>query len=113
MDYKVREDAGITILDLSGEIDVSYAPRLRDILIELIESKSKRVLVNLSEVAYLDSAGLSVFIAAHRKARNIGGVLGLSSPQKSVQRVFDLTRTNKVFQIFSTVEEGVAALSNS
>jgi anti-sigma B factor antagonist len=64
----------------------------------------------MSEVVYIDSAGLSVLIAANRKAQGLGGAFALSDPQKPVQQVFNLTRMNKIFQIFPTVAEGVAAL---
>ena len=112
MNHNVRADAGVTILDLSGEIDVGQAPKLRDILVDLLENNAGGVLVNMSDVVYIDSAGLSVLIAANRKAQNIGGGFGLSSPQKPVQQVFKLTRMNKVFQVYPTVAEGVTALSD-
>ncbi|MBN1994495.1 MAG: STAS domain-containing protein [Anaerolineae bacterium] len=113
MEYKVRNESGIAILDLSGEIDVSTATQLRDTLIDLIENNEGRLLVNMSDVAYIDSSGLSVLVAAHKKAQGANGMLGLSGPQKPVQQVFELTRMNKLFNIFPTVEEGIAAVSQA
>ena len=110
MEHTIHDEAGVTILDLTGEIDVGQAPKLRDMLVDLLEKNSGRLLVNMSDVIYIDSAGLSVLIAANRKAQTIGGSFGLSNPQKPVQQVFNLTRMNKVFQIFPTVDEGVTAL---
>ncbi len=112
MEHKVHDDSGITILDLSGEVDVSHAPQLRDILVDLLEKHNGRLLINMEDVIYIDSAGLSVLIAAHRKAQSANGFLGLSNPQVGVQKVFQLTRMSKVFQIFPTVEEGVNTLKN-
>jgi anti-sigma B factor antagonist len=113
MEHEIRHEADVVILDLRGEIDVSIAPGLRNILIGLIGNNAGRVLLNLSNVPYMDSAGLSVLIAAHRKAQNIGGSLGLINPQQPVQQVFKLTRVDKVFQIFPTIEEGLRAVSQS
>ncbi|MEM7035314.1 MAG: STAS domain-containing protein [Chloroflexota bacterium] len=110
MEYSVDDTAGITVLNLSGEIDISHSTRLRDTLIEMIENNSGRLLIDLTNVSYIDSAGLSVLVVAHRKAQGMGGVLGLSNPQKSVQQVFQLTRMVKFFQIYDSVEAGVAAL---
>ena len=112
MNHTVHDEAGITILDLSGEIDVGQAPKLREVLMELLENNEGRLLIDMSDVVYIDSAGLSVLIAANRKAQNLSGMFGLSNPQKPVQQVFKLTRMNKVFQIFPTVAEGIAELKN-
>jgi anti-sigma B factor antagonist len=113
MEHEIRNEAGVVIIDLRGEIDVSTAPDLRNILIGLVENNAGPVLVNLSNVLYMDSAGLSVLIAAHRKAQNAGGVLGLVNPQQPIQQVLKLTRVDKVFQIFRSIEEGVRAVSET
>ncbi len=113
MEYTVRDELGITVVDLRGEIDIAHAPRLRDLLEELIANSSARLLINLSDVAFIDSSGLGVLIAAHRKAQETGGILGLANPQAPVQRVFELTRTNRVLKIFDTVAEGLEALRNT
>lgn len=112
MEHTIHDDSGVTILDLSGEVDVSQAPHLRNILTKLLDQGNGRLLVNMADVAYIDSAGLSVLIAAHRKAQGANGAFGLSSPQATVQKVFNLTRMSKVFQIYPTLEEGVTALKN-
>lgn len=113
MIYTTRDDAGVTILELSGEIDVGQAPDLRELLIKLLEQNAGRLLVDMSDVVYIDSAGLSVLIAANRRAQSLGGNFALSNPQKPVQQVFRLTRMNKVFQIYTSVTEGVSALGTA
>jgi anti-sigma B factor antagonist len=113
MEHEIRNEAGVVILDVRGEIDVSTAPGLREILFESIENNAEHVLVNLTNVLYIDSAGLSVLIAAHRKAQNAGGFLGLVNPQQPVQQVLKLTRVDKIFQIFRSIEEGVSAVSKT
>ncbi|MCB0155200.1 MAG: STAS domain-containing protein [Anaerolineae bacterium] len=113
MEHNIHSDNGVTILDLSGEIDVSQAPKLRETLVDLLEKNAGRLLVNMTEVIYIDSAGLSVLIAANRKAQTLGGSFALCNPQKPVQQVFKLTRMNKVFQIFPTVAEGVTGLNEA
>ena len=111
MNHSTRREDNITILDLSGEVEVSQAPKLRDVLINLLEQNSGRLLVNMTDVVYIDSAGLSVLIAANRQAQKIGGGFGISNPQPTVQQVFRLTRMNQVFQIYDTVTEGITALA--
>ncbi len=111
MEHKIIKDGDLTILELSGEIDVSESPKLRDMLLNLLEENSGRLLVNMADIVYIDSAGLSVLIAANRRAKTMGGSFGLSNPQKSVEQVFKLTRMDKVFQIYPTVKEAVTALT--
>ena len=110
MEYQTRNEAGIAIVDLNGEIDVSHAPHLRKKFIGLLENDTKQLLINMSEVIYIDSAGLSVLIAAHRKAHDTGGSFGLINPQQPVRQVLNITGMDKVIQIFSTVEEGIEKL---
>ena len=113
MNYTVENKSGVTILNLTGEIDITVANTLRNTLINLIENNSGPLLVNLSDVRYLDSAGLSVLIAANRKSQGLGQAFGLSNLQTPVQQVFKLTRVDKVFQIFDTLKEGISNLGNS
>jgi anti-sigma B factor antagonist len=113
MEYQTRNESGVTIIDLDGEIDVSQAPRLRKTIIDLLENNTTPLLINMSDVVYIDSAGLSVIIAAHRKARDTGTPFGLCGPQQPVRQVFHITGMDKVISIFADAEEGIAHLSKS
>ena len=110
MIHSTRSEGSVTILDLSGEIEVSEVPKLRDVLINLLEQNSGGLLVNIANVVFIDSAGLSMLIAVNRQAQKRGGRFAVSNPQPTVQQVFRLTQMNKVFQIYDTVAEGVMAL---
>lgn len=113
MEYEIRQDAGVTILNLSGEIDVGCASHFRKTIMNLIEQDAERLLVNLSDVIYIDSAGLSVLIAAHRKAQKENRKFGLCNPQQPVRQVFNITGVNKVMLLYPNVEAGIHALSKA
>ena len=108
MQYDICTESGITLINLDGEIDVSHAPRLRETLTQLIESDCQKLLINLTDVVYLDSAGLSVLIATHRRAQGAGVVVGLIGPQQPIRQVFNITGVDKVIPIFPTKAEGIA-----
>jgi anti-anti-sigma factor len=111
MEIQIRTDADITIVDLNDEIDVSQAPRLRQALTELFENTEvKKLLINMTDVIYIDSAGLSVLIAAHRQISDRDGAFGLSNLQQPVRQVCHITGIDKVIQIFPTVEEALTKL---
>lgn len=66
MDLKLAHYArdGIEVIDVGGEIDVYTAPRLRELLIDLVSKNNYHLVVNLEKVGFLDSTGLRVLVGA-------------------------------------------------
>lgn len=110
MKYETRQDSGVTVIEFEGDVDVTVAPDLRDLLAGLVETAGARVLLDLNGVAFIDSSGVGILVTAHRKAAEAGAFFALGGPSATVSRVFELTRTNRLLEIFPTIEEGVAAL---
>ena len=110
MDHEITERDGIKVVHLHGPIDVSQAMVLRDLLGSQIDSPSARVLLDLTDVALIDSSGIGILVTAHRRADSQGARFGLAGASGTVARVFEMTRTNKLLSIFDTVDEGVAGL---
>jgi anti-sigma B factor antagonist len=110
VNHSVREQSGVKVVGLEGDIDVTGAPELRDLLAGLLGEHQARILLDLSDVAFIDSSGVGILVTAHRKADESGASFGLANPSGTVARVFELTRTNRLLRIFPTVDEGVAAL---
>jgi anti-sigma B factor antagonist len=93
------------VLEIGGEIDVYTAPRLRERLIEMVNSGEKHVVVDLGRVEFLDSTGLGVLVGAHRRLRAREGSLNLVCPHERLLKVFRITGLDNVFDIHSSVEE--------
>jgi anti-sigma B factor antagonist len=110
VNHSVRDEGNVTVVELEGDVDVSGAPMLRDLLAGLIVAPGARVLLDLSHVKFIDSSGVGILVTAHRKAAESGTAFGLASPSGTVARVFELTRTNRLLEIFPTVEEATSAL---
>jgi anti-sigma B factor antagonist len=85
-----RDEAGGVVLALSGELDVVSAPELALCLNELLAESHERVVLDLSELAFVDSAGISVLIKARQDAESNGPTLVLARPTEQVHRVFAL-----------------------
>ena len=81
---------GVTRLTLTGELDLATAPELRAAIHDAAED-AELVIVDLSALAFMDSAGLCTIVTAHRKLRDAGRRLALTPGQRQVQRVFELT----------------------
>jgi anti-anti-sigma factor len=91
------------VLPLKGEIDLHVSPSVTASLNALIEKKPGRLVVDLSEVTYIDSAGLAALIEAMQKVEGYGGRFLLAGLQETVRSIFEISRLDQVFQIFPDV----------
>jgi anti-sigma B factor antagonist len=88
------------VLPLKGEIDLHVSPSVTTSLNQMIEKKPKRLVVDLSDVTYIDSAGLAALIQAMQKVEGYGGKFLLAGLQETVRSIFEISRLDQVFQIF-------------
>lgn len=97
------------VLSLKGEIDLHVSPSVTASLDQTIEKKPERLVVDLSAVSYIDSAGLAALIQAMQKVEAYGGKFRLSGLQETVRSIFEISRLDQVFQIFTDVDAALAA----
>jgi anti-sigma B factor antagonist len=99
---------GIEVVDVEGEIDVYTAPRLRELLIDLVNKKNYQLVVNMEKVEFLDSTGLGVLVGGLKRVRAHDGSLDLVCTQERILKIFRITGLTKVFGIHATVDEAIA-----
>ena len=97
------------MLPLEGEIDLHVSPAVTASLNAMIEKKPKQVVIDLTQVSYIDSAGLATFIEAMQKVEAYGGKFALAGLQATVRSIFEISRLDQVFQIFPDVDTALAA----
>ena len=97
------------MVHVGGEIDVYTAPALRERLDEEIERGEHDLVVDLSEVTFMDSTGLGVLVGRLKLIRVHEGAMRLVCDHERVLKVFTITGLDKVFEIFPTVDEALAA----
>src|SRR5215475_1014549 len=100
---------GIEIVDVEGEIDVYTAPRLRELLIDLVEKGNYQLVVNMEKVEFLDSTGLGVLVGGLKRVRAHDGSLDLVCTQERILRIFRITGLTRVFGIHEKVNEAIEA----
>jgi anti-sigma B factor antagonist len=100
---------GIEIVEVEGEIDVYTAPRLRELLIELVNTGFYQLVVNMEKVEFLDSTGLGVLVGGLKRVRAHDGSLDLVCTQERILKIFRITGLTKVFGIHDTVDEAIKA----
>jgi anti-sigma B factor antagonist len=99
-----REVGGYTVVEVRGEVDIYTSSLLRERLVEVVEAGAKRVVVDLSQVDFLDSSGLGVLVGALKRLRTAGGDLSLVCQQEKLLKIFRITALDRVFALHETVE---------
>ena len=115
MDLKLGHYAkdGIEVIDVQGEIDMYTAPRLRELIINLVSKGHYQLVVNLDKVGFLDSTGLGVLVGGLRRVRAHDGSLDLVCTRERILRIFRITGLTEVFGIYETVDQAIAARKGS
>jgi anti-sigma B factor antagonist len=100
---------GIEVIDVAGTIDIYTAPRLRELLIDLVSTNSYQLVINLERVEFLDSTGLGVLVGGLKRVRAHDGSLELVCTQERILKIFRITGLTKVFGIHETVDQAITA----
>lgn len=101
LEVSTRENQNATIVSITGDVDLYSSPEVRKVLISLTEKKTKNILVDLSRVSYMDSSGVATLVEGLQLMGKYKGKLILFGLEASVKEVFELSRLDKVFEIYS------------
>jgi len=104
-----RQNGVIIIKPHLRRIDASVATEFKSKVIDLITAGDEKIVINLSDVDFIDSSGLGVLVLLLRKL-GPDGKIRLCKVNESVRSIFELTRLDEVFDIHKTVEGAVEAL---
>jgi anti-sigma B factor antagonist len=97
---------GKTVLRLGEQrLDVHNSGELKDFMFKLLESGGRHLVVDLSQVSFIDSSELGALLSGQKNATVRSCVFLLAGLQPRVRSMFELTRLHRVFEIYSTVEE--------
>ena len=103
-----REEDGRAIVAVGGEIDVYTAPKLRDMITELVAGGTYHLVIDMAGVEFLDSTGLGVLVGGLKKVRAHDGSLELICSQERLLKIFRITGLAKVFVIHDSADPTVA-----
>jgi len=110
MNLDTREENGVVIFELNGEVDLETSPQLRQALLEQVNA-DKPVVVGMAGVAYIDSSGIASLVESYQTARRNKTGFALADISDSAIRVLQLARLDKVFTIHDTIDAAVTELS--
>jgi anti-sigma B factor antagonist len=109
MEINQRAKNDVTVLDISGEIDLYNAPEIKDIINQLIEEQKYNVIINLEKVSYIDSSGIGALISSLSNLKKYQGGLKIINVYASVRKVFELTKLTSFFEIFDSEDEAISS----
>jgi len=109
MDIKERVVDGVSVLDLAGKIVLGEDAQVKERIRDLLADGQKKILLNLGDVSYIDSAGLGALISCYTTTRREGGQLKLVNLTKRIQ---DLLAITKLITVFDTYEDEAAAVAS-
>ena len=112
MDTKIRHIEGVTVLDLSGRITLGEASgKLRSAVQEALAAGSKKIVLNLADVNYIDSAGLGELVSAFTTVKNGGGELKLLNLTKKVRDLLVITKLLTVFDVKESEADAIKSFA--
>ena len=96
---------GQAVVSVQGEVDLVTSDELRRVLDAALQD-SVRVTLDLTELTFIDSSGLSALVDAHRKARDAGGALTLRHPTPMLRRLLDITKLETLLVVEPEGQDG-------
>jgi len=108
IDLKTENRGAALIFKLRGSLDIATSPTLRAALIDATEHDAKEIVVDLSQLEFLDSTGLGALIGAHRRAAERGGALRLVVRDGTISRLLNITGLIRVFAAYHDVDAALA-----
>ena len=107
-----RQVGDVTVVDATGRITLGEgASTLRDSMRDLAAKGNKKLLLNLSEVSYIDSSGIGEMVSSYTTITNHGGQLKLLGLSKRVKDLLQITKLYTVFEVFEDEASAVRSFA--
>ncbi len=110
MEIKEREEGRILVVSVVGRLTADCSDQFKRHLNEC-RAKNDRIVLDLTDMDYVDSTGLGAMVFVLQKMADDGGKLSLAALQAKPRVVFNITKAYKIFDIFDSVESAVGAMN--
>ena len=98
------------VISLAGEVDLYTAPEFKQQLLEVIAQGGRQVVVDFTDATFIDSTTLGVLVGGVKRLRTKDGELSLVCSDRNIAKIFEITGLDRVFAIYRTRDEALAAL---
>jgi anti-sigma B factor antagonist len=110
---RVRETEGVPVIDVSGEVDIYTTPQFKEAVNEALTQGHLHIIINLTEVAYMDSSGFGTLLSATKRLRPQNGGIYLVGCNEAVSRMLEITRLNTIFTVVDTEDAAISAIASN
>lgn len=107
LEVTARSDGGRTVVRLRGELDIACSEELRRYLDEARREHGEHLVLDLADLEFMDSGGLSVIVACYKAATAAGGSLTLAGPRPIVRRTLEITGLHRRIPVTATLAEAL------
>ena len=109
MEIQKRMEGDIAVLNLEGRLDLTSASSLKDASREILENDSKKMILNLNKVDFINSSGLGALVSILKDVRNSQGSMRLTNLAPYVKEIFDITQLTNIFDIFPDEKQALSS----
>ncbi len=113
MTINQNKQGDITVLEMKGRLDADSSPDADRQMAKLIDGGARKIIMDLSSLEYVSSAGLRVFLSAAKRMKKENGKLSLASPSPQVKQVLEMAGFSTILPIFSSLAEAAGGLASA
>lgn len=111
MEIQIERGRNYAVIHVSGDIDLYTSPQLRQEILKLANKKNMAVLVDFRHVTYMDSSGVATLVEALQLTKKNGGRLRLFHLAQPIKDLFELSRLDRVFDVYETEQQAKEGIS--
>src|ERR687892_1103535 len=112
MELSVHENQGVTVVMVSGRMDAGNSTQLGEKLDHLLTEGSRKLVIDLGQVGFMNSSGLATLVRYYKLARSNCGDISLAALQPPVRQAFQLSRLDRLFDLQPDVAKAVQRFTN-
>jgi anti-sigma B factor antagonist len=107
MELNIHDNHGVTVVEVSGQMDAGNSTQLGEELDHLLTEGSRKLVIDLGQVGFMNSAGLATLVRYYKLARSNCGDISLAALQPPVRQAFQLSRLDRVLDLQPDVARAV------
>ncbi|KAF2992814.1 Anti-sigma-B factor antagonist [Methylocystis sp. MJC1] len=108
LETQIQNDR-VAIIVKEERLDAHNSSELKERILRTLEEGGRRLVVDLADVKFIDSSGLGALLSGYKNANQRSGTFVLSGLQPRVRSMFELTRLNRVFEIYPRLQEAISS----
>jgi len=108
LEHRISKDGEVTIVGITGRMDAVRVGAVREALAKLPEQGHKKIVLDLTELEWIDSSGVGALVVLYKNAKARGGEVLVASLQRQPREIFRLLHLDSAFELFDAVPQALA-----